>query len=222
MGILTGSFSGTIWRTAAIDAAGPRLSDLAKGWLAKIEKRRFVPIDKSFRPMIWQSAGWVDIDDLLESAFGDTDQFLFTDIAAGAIIALSVRVDEIKIQRKVLKAEAKKHFKEIGVSKPSKDEKAEIEERIMERMHRENPATVSIYETSWDVQTGIVAFTGRGRNAEVWRALFEETFGVELEATDPFSAARRIVGRAGEAALLDAQPAAFTPAYKDLEEEEEG
>ncbi|MBI5014234.1 MAG: recombination-associated protein RdgC [Deltaproteobacteria bacterium] len=158
-----------------------------------------------------QVMGWVSVDDPYDANLY-LDRWLVENT-----INLGLRVDTKRIPAKFLKrecrtleAEWKLKFGREHLSRAERDEVKEIvTRRLLERVL---PAT-QCHDVSWDLDRGDVLFWGTGEKAtELFRSLFEKTFGVKVRLLFPFALALRGEGEDAEARWTAVAPTTFASA----------
>lgn len=204
MPILTGSLSARVWRVT-----DPLPAQFAEDFEKSLRRHAFRPIDTDKGHA--RSFGWVNIRQVLDSNLS-MKKALFRNI-----IALALRVDRIAINQRLFRAtlaqETAKVLREQKVERISREQRQAIEEQVRNKLFKEQPPSMSIYEWSWHLETGLVFFgaTGDKLNQE-FADLFTQTFSLGIEPQFPYFRAQRWARRQKvERELMELLPAPFSP-----------
>ena len=154
--------------------------------------------------------GWVPVDDWFDPGL-HLDRWLIEHT-----VNLTLRVDTKRIPARFLKQECRKVEDEWRLRSGREDlaraERDEIETIVRRRLlDRVIPACQGT-DFSWDLNSGLVLFWGTGeRLNEVFRSLFEKTFGVKPRPLFPYFLALRALGEEKGEIVDRVVPAVFRP-----------
>ncbi len=157
-----------------------------------------------------KSVGWTTSDKPFTPDF-EADSFVF-----GTSFVFSLRIDKKSIPAKIVN----KHYQTAmrkrlaGTDREhlSKNEKREIKDDVLHRLYVQIPATPSMYDLVWHMETGDLWFLSNRKEAnEELETLFSKSFKLNIVRIFPYTAAQLLSGLAGEKidALHKAYPAAF-------------
>lgn len=135
-----------------------------------------------------KTAGWVSIRD-----WGVTD-FEPADYSIGETLCLTLRIDSRKVPARLLKEECRKIEAEwkmnLGRENLSRAERDEIREMVHGKLIARALPTTRGIDFCWDGKE--VLFWNAAESAnELFRALFEKTFGLKLRPVFPYTLALR-------------------------------
>lgn len=180
MGLLSGRST-----TQTFYVLGEVPNNFHETYSKNIEANRFLEIDAYADRD--ESLGWTMIDDILETNMR-WDKILITDY-----LALTLRIDTIKIPGPILKATLKKAFREYREEHDkehiSKMVKLEIQDRIMKEFRKRVLPTIRTFEMIWNMAEGKVYFSGTSTKVhDQFCELFERTFDLRLAAHSCYTA----------------------------------
>lgn len=130
-------------------------------------------------------AGWVEIGNLLDTRFEDTDHWMMD-----SYVVLGLRVDKKAVPGQLLRAHVAKAAREWCEAQartrcPAKV-KAELRERIEDDLLARSLPKVSVYELVWNLDEGWLAFHNTSERVnDRMRTLFFRTFGHRLLPDSP-------------------------------------
>jgi DNA recombination-dependent growth factor C len=171
MGLLTGSASLTRFSvvgelpTSFWDVAGQRIAAMS-----------FRDIDDT---MDEYSIGWVSVADMFDAGFA------YSSYAAGDYIALTMRVDELKVTPSVLKKyvmkEEERIKREKQIPRLNRAARLEIKERIRSELMSQSHPVPSTYDLCWNLADNTLLFFSTSKKAmALLEDLFKETFHLSL------------------------------------------
>lgn len=169
----------------------PAPSHLDREAIARaVTRRAFRELDDD-RGDVSEAAGWVAVHDPLETTLSPSDLFFQHYLAVG------FRIDRRAIPAKLLWLErrraeaawrAERGLERLGAA-VRKQIKSEVEARLLLRAL----PTPRLYECVWNLDRGLVYFTGRARRpVEAFSELFRQTFGVGPVPLIPYLAAEHV------------------------------
>lgn len=204
MTIIAGPFSGRIWR--AVDSLPPHFDELVG---RNLPRHAFKPVNTERGEL--RSMGWVNIRQLLDT------RLTLPKVMIDGTLALGLRIDRVTINMRLFKATLAEEFVKVSKEKKreklSREEKAAIEEQIKQKLIANQIPSTSLYELSWNLESGIILFTGGGDKLNMeFSDLFTETFNVSIEPQFPFYRAERYAKKQHlERELMEAFPTPFSP-----------
>jgi hypothetical protein len=203
MPILAGSLRARVWRVVE-----PLPSDFNVRFDRSIRRHAFKPIEveKGER----SSTGWVSLIRPLDAAL-TLEKCLF-----GETMALGLRVDRVSVSSRLLRAaveeEVARILRERRRERLSTDQRRTVEEKVRLKLLKSQSPRMSIYETAWRLESGLVLFAGVGGRLNLeFAELFTKTFGLRIDAQFPYVRAESWAQRKGfEADLRKALPSPFS------------
>jgi hypothetical protein len=162
--------------------------DLRKRYLDAVRLRKFTPLAPEDEAS--EAVGWCVIERPFDLDF-QPDR-LFYD----RFVLLGFRVDKWKIPGVLMKSqiadEEQRMLSRAGREKLTRAEKDDIKLRVIGRLRKKILPTSRAFDVLWDLDAGTVLFfTHSARATEEFAALFETTFGLELQTDSPYAAAGR-------------------------------
>jgi hypothetical protein len=162
--------------------------DLRKRFLDAVRLRKFTPLAPEDEAS--EAVGWCVIERPFDLDF-QPDR-LFYD----RFVLLGFRVDKWKIPGVLMKSqiadEEQRMLSRAGREKLTRAEKDDIKLRVIGRLRKKILPTSRAFDVLWDLDAGTVLFfTHSARATEEFAALFETTFGLELQTDSPYAAAGR-------------------------------
>jgi hypothetical protein len=123
--------------------------------------------------------GWTSTDDFTDS------QFTGASYRRGNSVALSLRIDTVRVPPRILEIELKKESRkkqeESGQFRLSSDQRRELKEHLKESLRRQVFPSIQIYDLIWDTARALVYFGSHSVNArERMEAHFKKCFGLTL------------------------------------------
>lgn len=132
-----------------------------------------------------ESIGWVHLERPLQT------QFEPKDIHFDEYLNLGFRRDRYSIPTALLDAhveEAERDYKtEHDKETLKKHEREEIEQMVEQKLRKETLPKMRLVDFSWDLSSNRVRFWSHANKLnELFRELFEETFGIQLLPASPY------------------------------------
>jgi hypothetical protein len=162
--------------------------DLRKKYLDAVRLRKFTPLAPEDEAS--EAVGWCVIERPFDLDF-QPDR-LFYD----RFVLLGFRVDKWRIPSVLMRSqvadEEQRMLSRAGREKLTRAEKDDIKLRVLGRLRKKILPTSRAFDVLWDLDAGTVLFfTHSARATEEFAALFETTFGLELQTDSPYAAAGR-------------------------------
>jgi hypothetical protein len=134
-----------------------------------------------------RAVGWVCVGDLL-----DLD-FALEKIYFGDVLALTLRVDTLRIPSSVLsiylKRAEKEYMTSLGRERLTKADREEVADRVTKALRKRALPSIKGFDMAWDIQAGVVRlWTHNKATVDDFMALFQDTFGLRLMPRTPFTA----------------------------------
>lgn len=132
-----------------------------------------------------QRIGWVQVHNLLDTSFVDTNKWLYNQYAV-----FGLRVDKKTLPANLFKAHLQKRTQAWCQQNnrercPSKV-KTELKDALELEMLQKTLPRVAVYEVAWNVAEGWVLFHNQSEVPnDTFRKLFHRTFGMALIPYDP-------------------------------------
>ena len=165
----------------------------------QIAKHAFRDIDDTYDEY---SIGWVSVLNMFDSSFE------YASYAAGDYIALSMRVDERKVQSAVLKKfslkEEERVKKERQIPKLGRAKRLEIKENVKLMLMKKAMPVPAVYDFCWNLSDSTALFFST--SVKVQAALedfFKETFGLYLVLQVPYLTASHLLAPEQEDGLAE-------------------
>ena len=168
----------------------------------RITQFSFKDIDDTFDEY---SIGWVSIDNMFDSSFGQASY------AVGDYIVLSMRIDERKVSKTLLQKyslkEEERVKKEKQIPRLSRSHRIQIKEDIRLQLVKKALPLPSVYELSWNLANNTVMFFSISTKAQsILEDFFKECFGFTIILQVPFLAAANLLDIAEQERLKEIQP----------------
>jgi hypothetical protein len=162
--------------------------DLRKRYLDAVRLRKFTPLAPEDEAS--EAVGWC----VIERPF-DLD-FQADSIFYDRFVQLGFRVDKWRLPGALVRAqvadEQQRMLSRSGREKLTRAEKEDIKLRVIGRLRKKILPTSRAFDVLWDLDAGtVLLFTHAARTTDEFCALFETTFGLELELDSPYAAAQR-------------------------------
>jgi hypothetical protein len=156
--------------------------------LEAIRLRKFTPLSPEDEAS--EAIGWCVIERPFDLDF-QPDRVFYD-----RFVQLGFRVDKWKIPGVLMRSqvadEEQRMLSRAGREKLTRAEKEDIKLRVIGRLRKKILPTSRALDVLWDLDAGTVLFfTHSARATEEFAALFETTFGLELQADSPYAAAGR-------------------------------
>lgn len=186
--------------------------DLRKRYLEAVRLRKFTPLAPEDEAS--EAVGWCVIERPFDLDF-QPDRIFYD-----RFVQLGFRVDKWKIPGVLLRSqiadEEQRMLSRAGREKLTRAEKEDIKLRVIGRLRKKILPTSRAFDVLWDLDAGTVLFfTHSARATEEFAALFETTFGLELEVDSPYAAAGRAqLSSAMQKAFEKVEPVSFVAGRK--------
>lgn len=186
--------------------------DLRKRYLEAVRLRKFTPLSPDDEAS--EAVGWCVVERPFDLDF-QPDR-LFYD----RFVQLGLRVDKWKIPGVLLRSqvadEEQRMLSRAGRDRLTRAEKEDIKLRVIGRLRKKILPTSRAFDMLWDLDAGtVLLFTHSARTTEEFCALFEKTFGLELQADSPYAAASRAQLSVSQQRLFDkVEPVSFAAGRK--------
>lgn len=155
--------------------------------------------------------GWTSIEDFSEYEFTGAS-YLY-----GNYVALSLRVDTVRIPPRILeihlKKETRKLLRETGQRRLSSNQRKELKETVKEVLKRQVLPSIQVFDFVWDTSKSIVYFTSLSIKArERFEDHFKKSFGLSLIPLIPYLKAEEVLASQMDKSKLEKLKASdFTP-----------
>lgn len=131
------------------------------------------------------SIGWVSILNMFDS------DFKYASYINGDYITLTLRIDERKVSRAIVKKFVQKEEERIKAEKQipkiSRAKKVEIKERVTTELIRKAVPVPSVYDLCWNLSESTVLFFSTNKKAQALvEDFFKESFGLLLRQQIPY------------------------------------
>ena len=168
----------------------------------RIAQFSFQDIDDTFDEY---SIGWVTVDNMFDSTFAHASY------AVGDQIVLSMRIDERKVSKTLLKKfslkEEERLKKERQVPRLSRNQRLQIKEDIHLQLTQKALPLPSVYELSWNLANNTVLFFSISAKAQsILEDFFKECFGLTIILQVPYLAAANLLDHSEQERLKEIQP----------------
>jgi hypothetical protein len=168
----------------------------------RIAQFSFQDIDDTFDEY---SIGWVAVDNMFDSAFA------YASYAVGDQVVLSLRIDERKVSKILLKKfslkEEERLKKERQIPRLSRSQRVQIKEDIRLQLIKKALPSPSVYELSWNLANNTVLFFSISTKAQsMLEDFFKECFGLTIILQVPYLAAANLLDHSEQERLKEIQP----------------
>ncbi len=168
----------------------------------RIAQFSFQDIDDTFDEY---SIGWVTVDNMFDSTFAHASY------AVGDQIVLSMRIDERKVSKTLLKKfslkEEERLKKERQIPRLSRNQRLQIKEDIHLQLTKKALPLPSVYELSWNLANNTVLFFSISAKAQsILEDFFKECFGLTIILQVPYLAAANLLDHSEQERLKEIQP----------------
>lgn len=111
-------------------------------------------------------------------------------------VMLGLRIDRYRIPGSLIRAqmadEEQKLLSKSGKNRLSRNERLELRDKIVMKLRKRFTPSTRALDMVWDIDAGVVLFFTHSRRVIAdFSALFEKTFGLELDEDSPYLAAER-------------------------------
>ena len=168
----------------------------------RITQFSFKDIDDTFDEY---SIGWVSVDNMFDSAFAHASY------AVGDQIVLSMRIDERKVSKNLLKKfslkEEERLKKERQIPRLNRNQRVQTREDIHLQLVKKALPVPSVYELSWNLANNTLLFFSISPKAQsILEDFFKECFGLTIILQVPYLAAANLLDLSEQERLKEIQP----------------
>jgi hypothetical protein len=168
----------------------------------RIAQFAFRDIDDTFDEY---SIGWVAVDNMFDSAFAHSSY------SVGDQIVLSMRIDERKVSKILLKKftlkEEERLKKERQIPRLNRNQRVQIKEDVHLRLVKKALPVPSVYDLSWNLANNTLLFFSISPKAQsILEDFFKECFGLTIILQVPFLAAANLLDLSEQERLKEIQP----------------
>jgi hypothetical protein len=168
----------------------------------RIAQFAFRDIDDTFDEY---SIGWVAVDNMFDSAFTHASY------TVGDQIVLSMRIDERKVSKTLLKKftlkEEERLKKERQVPRLNRNQRIQIKEDVHLRLVKKALPVPSVYDLSWNLANNTLLFFSISPKAQsILEDFFKECFGLTIVLQVPYLAAANLLDISEQERLKEIQP----------------
>jgi DNA recombination-dependent growth factor C len=155
--------------------------------------------------------GWVSIDDFTDF------QFRGASYARGNYIALSLRIDSVRVPPRILeihiKQETRKLLEESGQQRLSSTQRRELKERVKETLKKQVFPSIQIFDLIWDTTKSVVYYGSLSVKArDRVETHFKKYFGLMLVPVLAYIRAEELLeGRLETQILENLKPSIMAP-----------
>jgi DNA recombination-dependent growth factor C len=150
--------------------------------------------------------GWVSQGDFSDTSFDNAMMLM------PAIVALSLRIDTVRIPSRTLELALKEAtenvLRETGQSRLSSAQRRELKERVRETLRKKTLPTIQVHDIVWDVTNRVLYLTSISRNVmNHVESLFKKSFpGLTLTPLIPYIRAEETLADEMLERLQDLKP----------------
>lgn len=171
----------------------------------RISQFAFQDIDDTFDEY---SIGWVSVDNMFDNAFEDASY------AVGDYIVLSLRIDERKVSKTLLKKyslkEEERIKKENRAPRLSRGHRQQIKEEVRLQLSKKAMPVPAVYDLSWNLANGTLLFFSTSAKAQsVLEDFFKECFGFTIMLQVPYLTAAHLLDGGEQERLQELHPTIF-------------
>jgi hypothetical protein len=171
----------------------------------RISRFAFQDIDDTFDEY---SIGWVSVDNMFDSTFEGASY------AVADNIVLSLRIDERKVSKTLLKKyslkEEERIKKEHRAPRLSRGHRQQIKEEVRLQLSKKAMPVPAVYDLSWSLADGILLFFSTSAKAQsVLEDFFKECFGLTITLQVPYITANHLLDGDEQERLQELVPAIF-------------
>lgn len=146
--------------------------------------------------------GWASVEDFTDAEFQGAS-YIF-----GSYVALSLRVDTVRVPSKILemhlKQQCKKLLEESGRQRLSSAQRRELKDNLKEALKKQVFPSIQVFELIWDTARSVVYFGSLAIKArERVEDHFKKSFGLTLIPLIPYMRAEEILSSASAKASLE-------------------
>ena len=146
--------------------------------------------------------GWASVEDFTDTEFQGAS-YIF-----GSYVALSMRVDTVRVPAKILeihlKRETRKILQESGRQRLSSSQKRELKDNLKESLKKQVFPSIQVFDLLWDTARSVVYFGSQAIKArERVEDHFKKSFGLTLIPLIPYLRAEEILSDSSEQDMLE-------------------
>ncbi len=146
--------------------------------------------------------GWTSIDDFTDNLFKAASY------ARGNYVALSLRIDAVRVPPRVLEMQLKKESsklrEQLGTQRLSVTQQRDLKERVKESLKSQVFPSIQVYDVIWDTAKGLVYFGSHAVKArERFEEHFKKCFSLTLVPLVPYLLAQSSFEGKAESSLLE-------------------
>ena len=177
-----------------------------------VRLRKFTPLSPEDEAS--EAVGWCVIERPFDLDF-QADRIFYD-----RFVQLGFRVDKWRLPGALVRAqvadEQQRMLSRAGREKLTRAEKEDIKLRVIGRLRKKILPTSRAFDVLWDLDAGtVLLFTHAARTTDEFCALFETTFGLEVELDSPYVAAQRAGLSAAQQKQFDkVEPVSFAAGRK--------
>jgi len=155
--------------------------------------------------------GWASVEDFTDAEFRAAS-YIF-----GSYVALSLRVDTVRVPAKILemrlKEESKKVLEETGRQRLSSAQRRELKDNLKEVLKKQVFPSIQVFDLIWDTTRSVVYFGSLAIKArEQVEDQFKKSFGLTLIPLIPYMRAEEILSSAtARVSLEKLKPSLMAP-----------
>ncbi len=169
-----------------VKGAPPR--DFRNKYLQSIRLRTFEPLKPEDESV--EASGWCVMERPFDLEFDSGNVY------EDRFVLLGMRIDRYRIPGAMIRSqlvdEEQKLLHRSGKNRLSRNERLELRDKIVLRLRKKFPPSTRALDMVWDVDAKTVLFFTHSRRVLAdFCALFEKTFGLELDEDSPYLAAER-------------------------------
>ncbi len=162
--------------------------DFRQKYLQSIRLRVFQPLKPEEGSI--ESSGWCVMERPFDLEF-DAGK-----VYDNSYVMLGLRIDRYRIPGSLIRAqmqdEEQKLLSKSGKNRLSRNERLELRDKIVMKLRKRFTPSTRALDMVWNVDDGVVLFFTHSRRVIAdFSALFEKTFGLELDEDSPYLAAER-------------------------------
>jgi len=155
--------------------------------------------------------GWTSVEDFSDHQFQGASYLI------GNYVALSLRIDSVRVPSKVLemhfKQESRKLIQDTGASRLSSGQRRDLKDRLKETLKKQAFPSIQVFDLVWDTAKTLAYFTSHSPKArERVEDLFKKSFGLSLVPLIPYLRAEEVLQHQAERAFLEKlRPSSMVP-----------
>ena len=157
------------------------------------------------------ATGWTYIEDFTDHSFEQAGY------VRGNYVALSLRIDSVRIPSRILEIHFKKEsvrlLQETGRKRLSSGQSRELKDRLKESLRHKAFPSIQVYDMVWNTSDGVV-YLGQhsARARERFEDHFKKSFGLTLIPLIPYIRAQELLESDADRNRLDElTPCSFVP-----------